>query len=448
MGTPRRLSVGLTDLPLRTRLSSLLSAGNVGRMRVCRVVRSLAIVLTVGCTGGPISDLPSPQVRTVAASAPSAMLVGSTGCDARGCHGELLGVAPANTPFRESATRWRTWDKHGRAFAALGTPRSTAMIALLRRGDGSWQDAPAEPRCLACHATPTVANRSDPEAKARQIDGVGCEACHAVPGRATGEWLTEHWQPGGVAACYAGGSLRKLGTATDRAALCVGCHVGAAATAAVPAREVTHELIAAGHPRLFFELLTFLDLMPPHWGEQRDTEPKPAVWQAGQIEAAKTALTLAADRAARDHGPWPELADRNCFACHHRLQSSTPKPGWTSPLVSAPLANLLGWGETERQTLATTNRETAVSAWRELCDRLTRGPIDAARLRAAVGVGVQDWDAAAQGYYALRAADRPAEPLRRLADALRLPRGPNVVNSPIEYHPSVVARLLAEAAGQ
>src|SRR5258707_1231750 len=47
-----------------------------------------------------------------------------------------------------------------------------------------------------------------------------------------------------------------------RAKLCAECHVGTAE------REVNHDLIAAGHPRLNFEFAAYLANMPAHWREE------------------------------------------------------------------------------------------------------------------------------------------------------------------------------------
>lgn len=379
---------------------------------------SVLLLLAAGCNADPVGDAPSTSVTAPLPPGPSALVVGVGGCAGRGCHGALEG----EKPWQTAATGWLKWDKHGRAFAALQSERSAGIITRL--GDG-WKPAPTEARCLACHVAPALADKPSP----LHADGVGCESCHTTPGRATGDWLTAHWQHADT-----GGAMRSLRTAADRAAACVGCHVGAAG------REVTHDLIAAGHPRLNFDLLTYLELMPQHWDTTRDTEAKPAAWQAGQLASATAALTLAADRAAGP-GPWPELADRNCFACHHGLTDpGAAKPAWTSPLVSAPLAAVQSWGEVERKRLATEDRATAAVAWRGLCAKLKPVPLTADRLaKAATAGAARDWDGAAQAYYALRAAGQPGT---LLAEALRLPRG---ASSPTRYDPAAVWKLMAEA---
>ena len=383
-------------------------------------VGPVLLLLAAGCHADPVGGSPPASVTAPLPSQPSATVVGVGGCAGRGCHGALEGDKPSQTAARQ----WLTWDKHGRAFDVLFGERSVEIVARL--GDG-WRCPPAEPRCLACHVTPALADKPSP----LHADGVGCEACHTTPGRSTGDWLIPHQTHADT-----GAALRPLHTASDRAAACVGCHVGEAG------REVTHDLLAAGHPRLNFDLLTFLELMPPHWDTSRDTEPKPLAWQAGQLAAVTASLTLAADRAAGS-GPWPELADRNCFACHHGLTDpGAAKPAWTSPLVSAPLAEVLRWGDAERAALATADRATAAGAWRGLCAKLKPVPLTADRLaEAATAGGARDWDGAAQAYYALRAAGRSGG---RLADVLRLPLG---ANSPTQYDPAAVRKLMADVGG-
>jgi hypothetical protein len=114
--------------------------------------------------------------------------------------------------------------------------------------------------------------------------------------------------------------MRQTKTLTDRAALCVECHVGA------QGMDVNHDLIAAGHPRLNFEFAAFLTNMPPHWLEDTRGSYPAKAWAAGQIATARAALdllTIRAENTAQSGGnhpaPWPDFTEYNCFACHHDL---------------------------------------------------------------------------------------------------------------------------------
>src|SRR5437870_3137050 len=102
--------------------------------------------------------------------------------------------------------------------------------------------------------------------------------------------------PPGHSAKY--GSMAHLSDPKVRAETCAGCHVGAPAGLGAPLRDMNHDLIAAGHPRLNFDYATYLRALPPHWAEKdRDVSPaalRPAGdefphWLVGR--AATTAAT-------------------------------------------------------------------------------------------------------------------------------------------------------------
>jgi hypothetical protein len=85
---------------------------------------------------------------------------------------------------------------------------------------------------------------------------------------------------------------------------------------------VNHEMIAAGHPDLTFELDSYSAVMPRHWKESLDKDPwlNVRAWSVGQGVQLRQSLR----RLARDaNGPnWPEYAEMDCFACHHALTRS------------------------------------------------------------------------------------------------------------------------------
>jgi hypothetical protein len=130
--------------------------------------------------------------------------------------------------------------------------------------------------------------------------------------------------------------MTPVGDPAALARTCAGCHVGAAANVedGLPRRDVNHDLIAAGHPRLNFEFGAFLANLPPHWDEEARKKTRAPgfaarVWVAGQLVSAEAALELLADRAgSHDQKPWPEFAEYNCYACHHDLS----EPSWRQQL--------------------------------------------------------------------------------------------------------------------
>jgi hypothetical protein len=157
---------------------------------------------------------------------------------------------------------------------------------------------------------------------------VGCESCHGPAEKWLGPHTCADWEKRKLAAKPPQG----MNPVTDILALaqtCAGCHVGAPPGPHAPeARDVNHDLIAAGHPRLNFELGAFLAHLPPHWNtsaKKRGQDHETRTWAVGQLVSAASALQLLAHRAASAKtAPWPEFAEYDCFACHHDLR----QPSW------------------------------------------------------------------------------------------------------------------------
>ncbi len=108
--------------------------------------------------------------------------------------------------------------------------------------------------------------------------------------------------------------MRPLHDLGVRYRMCVECHVGCGE------RDVNHDLIAAGHPRLRFEAALFTERMPHHWPAEKAPSFEALSWATGQVLAARTELNLLAyraDAAAAQRKPWPEFAAYDCASCHH-----------------------------------------------------------------------------------------------------------------------------------
>ena len=85
-----------------------------------------------------------------------------------------------------------------------------------------------------------------------------------------------------------------------RAGVCVDCHIGAPGADGMPARNMDHDMIAAGHPRLTFEMSAFLANMPHHWDDRAEKsrdDYSAHVWAVGQVASTQAALRLLAARA-------------------------------------------------------------------------------------------------------------------------------------------------------
>jgi hypothetical protein len=108
---------------------------------------------------------------------------------------------------------------------------------------------------------------------------------------------------------------------------CLECHLG------TKNKFVDHEMIAAGHPDLYFELDSFSAVMPRHWKVPRESEPGKSVedaawvgvreWSTGQAVQLHAALERLNWRAKNERSDkkdvWPEYSELSCFACHHAL---------------------------------------------------------------------------------------------------------------------------------
>jgi hypothetical protein len=172
--------------------------------------------------------------------------------------------------------------------------------------------------CLRCHAM-NADNEPQRDLFVRDF-GVGCESCHGPAEKWLGLHYARDWSAKSVSEKEALGfqPLKPLG---KRAQLCVSCHIGDAD------KDVNHDLIAAGHPRLNFEFGAFHAIMPKHWreeGENAQPDFEARAWAVGQVVSAGAALALLDHRAKTATLPWPEFAEYECFACHHDLR----EPSW------------------------------------------------------------------------------------------------------------------------
>jgi hypothetical protein len=218
------------------------------------------------------------------------------------------------------------YDPHANAYRVLSEETGKRMSKIL------GIDATREPRCLACHVTPQSASLRPErgETPDEWTFGVGCESCHG----SAREWLNEHWKEDWktktVEAKQVYG-MNNLFTLTGRARVCVGCHVGAPAGDGLPLRDMNHDFIAAGHPRLMFEFGAFLANLPPHWNTKKKSRPESRpdfearAWLIGQVVSAQAALRLLADRARAQQKkekdrPWPEFSEYDCYACHNGIE--------------------------------------------------------------------------------------------------------------------------------
>jgi hypothetical protein len=195
-------------------------------------------------------------------------------------------------------TTWVVQDKHAKATEVLSNPVSLRMAKILGIGNPS-----TEQKCLTCHGVDVPAQQ---RAKSYTAEGVSCEACH---GPASG-WLGPHTTRGWTHEQSVAAGMYDTKDLVRRTEKCASCHIGGAD------KSVDHEMIAAGHPDLVFDLEAFSAAMPRHW---RDDDPWQTVraWSVGQIVQLREGVERLSQRSKA--GAWPEYAELECFSCHHSL---------------------------------------------------------------------------------------------------------------------------------
>jgi len=249
--------------------------------------------------------------------------IGPGSCAATSCHGSVKPIAGSRILQNEYST-WILQDKHSRAYQALTGDIGERMARILKLGN----KAEAAPKCLVCHALYTT-----PEQRGRSFEiaeGVSCESCHGPASAWLGPHTTRDWPHEKSVAL----GMQDTRDVIHRTQKCLECHLG------TKEKFVDHEMIAAGHPDLYFELDSFSAVMPRHWKVPHESAPDRPVeeaawagvrdWSTGQAVQLSASMDRLAWRARGERAdkkdPWPEYAELSCFACHHSLGAA--KDSW------------------------------------------------------------------------------------------------------------------------
>ncbi len=266
-------------------------------------------------------------------------IISCTSC--HGSHTFIESVDPSQR-WKSAYQIWARDDPHSRAYASLWNDQSRQIVAALA-GDVTRLSAKRTPltdqsiyqsiindRCISCHSTVPSALSAEMQNKREgkpadsnlfMANGVSCHSCHsrsALNDPEGNPWIERHTQEDWTKPGYdrASSGLVELESLEIRAQTCLKCHVGS------PGRDVNHDLIAAGHPRLVFEYASSLARLPKHWSEKKVSHFNVNCWSIGQFASARSALALLrvrAQSAVDDMAPWPEFAEYNCHHCHHAL---------------------------------------------------------------------------------------------------------------------------------
>ncbi len=271
-----------------------------GALKMLRLIAALALLLCLG-SAAPLVAL-------------TAGFEGVASCAGSVCHGRLEG--DGKVVRQDELAHWQEPSSpagaHSRAFAALSGKRGQQIAASLGLGDPA-----AAPACLGCHATYTPAALLGD--RFQLSDGVGCESCHG----AASNWIASHYAMPATRASNLAAGMIALDNPAVRASVCLDCHFGSKE----PGHFVSHRMMAAGHPRISFELDLF-SLLQQHHDEDADYVARKRktdsvrLWAVGQAEAVRRSLELFAMPGIGTQGIFPEFYFYDCHSCHRQIQDS------------------------------------------------------------------------------------------------------------------------------
>lgn len=199
---------------------------------------------------------------------------GMARCNTKECHGA---DAAKGSPALNEYTHWKTVDPHSKAFTTLYKAPSKAIGQAM--GVAKAFDSP---KCLSCHSKVVEPSRVVPGAKWAVQNGVSCEVCHGP----SEKWIEPHATPKeknwSHELSVAGGMI-DLRDLHRWAATCASCHL-----------QIDPDMIAAGHPRLHFELRDYNERTGAHWKTEKHPSMQPGfdarAWTTGQAVSLSEAL--------------------------------------------------------------------------------------------------------------------------------------------------------------
>ncbi|MDH3267207.1 MAG: cytochrome c family protein, partial [Gammaproteobacteria bacterium] len=212
-------------------------------------------------------------------------------------------------------------DPHSTAYDVLSNDVSRAIARRLGLESARTADI-----CLDCHTDNVPADKRGE--RFQVSDGIGCESCHG----GAGNWVSTHYNVPAVShSDSVAAGLYPTENVADRAALCLSCHLG------TRDKFATHRIMAAGHPRLSFELDTFTELWrtagrQPHYRvdadyrERKTSASHTQTWAGGLLAEGRQRLALIRDRQFAGTGMFPELGLYDCHACHRTMKTVQWRP--------------------------------------------------------------------------------------------------------------------------
>jgi hypothetical protein len=259
-------------------------------------------------------------------------ITGAASCATSNCHaGPRPGLLDPTSKRSMEYQVWLENDPHSLSWRTICSEESIAMMRRLAILDGEQViNQEGFDNCLACHNStqrfdePRFAKTTGQDVNRFLREGVGCSGCHGP----SEKWINTHFQAGWTPESATQDGFVAAGDLYVRARMCASCHVGD------KDRDMNHDIIAAGHPALRYELATFHAWQPKHWRDAENEDKatyEARLWLAGQVAAADASLALLQTRAKKAHtvSEWPEFAAYNCASCHHNLGLDNDREGLT-----------------------------------------------------------------------------------------------------------------------
>lgn len=234
---------------------------------------------------------------------------GVASCAGSTCHGRSVA---SGTPVRQDElARWQEESSptgaHNRAWRVVEGPRGQEIARRL-----GLDGAGLQRECAGCHASSGVTAGAG-----HLSDGVDCESCHG----AAGGWISTHYAVGTSHRRNVAQGMTDLVDPATRAKVCLDCHLSGDGRG----QFIAHRIMAAGHPRLSFELDLFSTLQAHHDEDADYIQRKGGrtnsvrMWAVGQAEAVQRSLELFSQPGKASAGIFPEFTFYDCHSCHRRI---------------------------------------------------------------------------------------------------------------------------------
>lgn len=273
---------------------------DLAQLKIARMIGQLILAIAIVAIAVGLSPLHANQIA-------QDIHLGTATCAGSQCHGKNSPQEGRNVQLNEY-TIWVSGDRHSIAYKTLESEESKTIARKL-----GLPSATKAKICLDCHADNVPQNKRG--AKFQISDGVGCEGCHG----GSENWLASHTDPDATHQKNIENGLIATEDAGVRAEVCLACHLGN------KNQFATHRIMAAGHPRLSFELDLFTNNQPAHYSVDQDyIERKGRVdrvdlWISGQLHSIEQSLKTAQERLYNGEGIFPDFAFFDCHSCHHSM---------------------------------------------------------------------------------------------------------------------------------